>query len=406
MTVSLLGFLKPLLPDAFDRIALPAEIRQLLDHLSTDLPLPAGPASAPLSGEVRACAHDAFGGFAGLTIDPLGRAIPFRLRLTGPPDAPTGFQLDLEPADGPLVIRIEGAVERPARQGILGLDTPAPRPVPTSPMLLWTGHRDATGQAELALRWPPSPGAARYRVHLGDARRLADELGLSLADTPVLAARAHPIHVAADRLTGTGAFTFLGEAAGAPAGDGFIHFTARVPGGPRGVQFVRVVPVAAGGAEPAFHTCGLVPLAVPGTDRPPPPLLDAFTDPAHGPTLRVRARGLRPELLAAAPGGAPEFRLRGSARGADRHVALVRTSGDLTGPDAEGAWTATVPLSATAPDPVWHAEVRYPAEPALPPGTAASPADGGVEPVWGAVGDGCEGLWSDPSPAWISANAH
>ncbi|MFI9103592.1 hypothetical protein ACIGXA_24000 [Streptomyces fildesensis] len=162
MATSMLDFLKPLLPGAFDRIVFPAEIRQLLEHLSTDLPLPGGPAGGPVSGVVQASANDSAGGFAQLTIDPLGPAIPFDLRLTGPPAAPTGFQLDLKPADhllklpmacvpagvqvdaagkrslvatpgggsvaltlngaDPLAIRIEGSTDRAARQGIAALD--------------------------------------------------------------------------------------------------------------------------------------------------------------------------------------------------------------------------------------------------------------------------------------------
>ncbi|EIV92689.1 hypothetical protein [Frankia sp. QA3] len=165
MAVSMLGFLGQLLPDALDRIVLPVEIRRLLEHLSTDLSPPAGPAAVPLSGDVQAAGDDSAGGFAELTIDPLGPAIPFDLRLTGPAATPTGFQLDLKPADGllklpaacvpaaiqvdasgrraivaapaggrvaltlngadPLAIRIEGSVERPARQGIVAVDAAA-----------------------------------------------------------------------------------------------------------------------------------------------------------------------------------------------------------------------------------------------------------------------------------------
>ncbi|EIV92690.1 hypothetical protein [Frankia sp. QA3] len=296
-----------------------------------------------------------------------------------------------------------GTASVPSTTDCAAYDARAPRAIPTSPMLLWTGQRDATGQAELALRWPPRPGAARYRIYLGDARRLAGELGISLADTPVRAAQAKVIHPASANLTAKGAFTFLGEITGTPAGDGFVPFATRIPGGLRGVQLVRVVPLTAGGAEAAFQTCGLVPVAVPSIDRPPPPLLDAVTDPAGGLTLTVRARGLRPEPLAAAPGGAPEYRLRRTRRGLARHFAPVWTSGNLTGPDADGGWTATVTVPAAELIPfvrtVWYAEARYPAEPALPPGTVALPADGGVEPVWSAVGDSSEGLWSEPSLA-------
>ncbi|MBO0914315.1 hypothetical protein [Streptomyces laculatispora] len=162
MTTPLLDFVKPLLPGVFDRIVLPPGIRLLLVHLSTDLPLPAGPSAAPLSGDARATADDSAGGFAQLSIDPLGPPIPFDLRLTGPSAVPSGFQLDLKPADGllelpaacvpaavqvdaagrrtlvaqagggrvaltlngadPLAIRVEGGVDSPAQQGVVVLD--------------------------------------------------------------------------------------------------------------------------------------------------------------------------------------------------------------------------------------------------------------------------------------------
>lgn len=282
-------------------------------------------------------------------------------------------------------------------------DARAPHVVPTSPMILWTGQRDATGLAELALRWPPQPYASRYRVYLGDGRRLAGELGLPFPHSPVRAAQAHPVHAAGNRLTAKSAFTFLGETGGAPAGDGFVHFATRIPGGLRSIQFVRVVPLTAGGAEAPFRACGLVPVAVPLQDRPPPPLLYAATDPALGLTLTVRAHGLRPELLGAAPGGAPEYRLRRTGPGVDGHYAPVHLTGELSGPDADGVWSATVHVPAVELAPfvrrVWYAEVRFPPEPALPPGVVALPADGGVEPAWSTVGSASEGLWSDPSLA-------
>jgi hypothetical protein len=282
-------------------------------------------------------------------------------------------------------------------------DARAPEIIPTSPMVLWTGQSDATGQAELALRWPPRQGAARYRVYLGDARRLAGELGMSMADSPIRASQANPIYLASARLTYKGAFTFLGETPGTTAGDGFVHFATRIPGGLRSVQFVRIVPVSAGGAEPPFNSCGLVPVAVPSLDRPAPPLLDAITDPIAGLTLTIRARGLRPDLLAAAPDGLPEYRLRRTRRDLDRRFAPVWTNGYLTGPDAEGVWTATLTLPPVQQDrfirTTWYAEVRYPPEPAIPPGPVPLPADGGIEPVWAKVGDSSEALWSEPSLA-------
>ncbi|MDR6413319.1 hypothetical protein [Pseudarthrobacter sulfonivorans] len=163
MANTIFDVVKTLLPGAADRIIFPQEIRLLLEHLSTDAPLPASPGHPPMEGEVKASANDSAGGFARLDIAPLGPAIPFHLRLTGPAEAPTGFQFDLEPASGllklpaacrpgkvqvdaagkrtlvedptavrvavtlngadPLAIRIEGQAGSSARQGIVALDT-------------------------------------------------------------------------------------------------------------------------------------------------------------------------------------------------------------------------------------------------------------------------------------------
>ncbi|MET7989005.1 hypothetical protein [Streptomyces sp. NPDC005281] len=163
MTVTMLDFLEPLLPDALARIVFPAAVRGLLDHLAPDPAVPNGPATGPFSGKLKATADDSAGGFAQLSIAPLGPAIPFTLRLTGPPAARTGFQLDLVPASGllklpaacapatvqpdpatggsrlvadpaggsialtlngtdPLAVRIEGSAGQTARQGIVALD--------------------------------------------------------------------------------------------------------------------------------------------------------------------------------------------------------------------------------------------------------------------------------------------
>ncbi|MEJ7784686.1 MAG: hypothetical protein WKF96_07775 [Solirubrobacteraceae bacterium] len=281
-------------------------------------------------------------------------------------------------------------------------DARPPRPITTSPVVLWTGQPDATGQAELSLRWPPRAGAARYRVYLGDARRLADSLGILLPAGALRAAQAKPIHDASAAVTDRQSFTFLGETLATTGGDGLVHFGTTIPGSLRGIQFVRIVPLTAGGAEAPFQDCGLVPVAVPSVERPPIPLLDATTDPAAGLTLLIRARGLRAELLAAAAGGAPEYRLRRTRTGGQQrmHVPVWRT-GSLRGPAADGSWTATVTLPATELEPfvrtTWFAEVRYPAEPPVPPGAAAESVDGAVQPDWSAPGSSVEGLWSPPS---------
>lgn len=294
------------------------------------------------------------------------------------------------------------SVESPAETAACQVfDARAPRVVPTSPVVIWTGEPDATGQAELALRWPPREGAARYRVYLGDARRLADAAGVALPDSHVRSRQAGPIHAAAGSFADKQLFTFLGEVS-EPAGGGHVQFRTRIPGALRSVQFVRIVPLTEGGAEAAFAACGLVPVAVPGTDRPPTPALDAVTGPAAGLTLTVRALGLRAHLLAASPGRAAEYRIRRTLSSTkERTYAPVWRSGALAEADGSSTASLTVPAAELVPFVriTWLAEVRYPAEPPIPPGVSPLPVAGGVEPVWSAVGDSAESAWSDPSLA-------
>ncbi|MFJ9105639.1 hypothetical protein ACIRJM_45150 [Streptomyces sp. NPDC102405] len=295
------------------------------------------------------------------------------------------------------------AEENKTTTRVLAHDARAPQRVSSSPMVIWTGRMDSTGMAELSLRWPQRTGAHGYRVYLGDARRLAGSLtpALALPTSPLRAAQAKAVHAAGDRLTDKGVFTFLDETGNTVEADGTVHFSTRIPGGLRNVQFIRIVPVTAGGAETSFAACGLVAVAIPCADRPPPPLLDAVTTSDGGLTLTVQAHGLRSELLAAGTGRMPEFRVRRTRTGTDRSFAPVWTSGKLTVPDDGAPWAATVTVPASALSPFvridWYAEVRYPAEPALPTNTPADPVDGGVEPVWGAIGDEAVGLWSEPS---------
>ena len=284
-------------------------------------------------------------------------------------------------------------------------DARAPQVVPTSPIVIWTGQADATGQAELALKWPPSGGAARYRIYLGDLRRLAGGLRIELTGGTVRSADAKPIHDRSASLADKHLFTFLGEAPGTPEADGLIHYSTRIPGSLRGVHFVRIVPMTQGGAEAPFAQCGLVPVAVPGADRPPPPIVETVGDPASGVIVIVRARGFRTEVLGAGAGKPPEFRIRRTRRAnVNREdIPLQPDGGPLTGPDADGVWTATFTAPTEKLDPFvryrWFAETCYPAEPPIPPGAFPQPVPGGVEPVWTTLGSESESIWSDPSLA-------
>lgn len=284
-------------------------------------------------------------------------------------------------------------------------DARAPRFIPTSPVVIWTGQADATGNAELALTWPPRDGATRYRVYMGDMRRLANDAQVALSGNAVRAANANPIHTKSSSFGDRHLFTFLGEVTTAPGTNAPVRFTTQIPGGLRSLQFVRIVPLTQGGAEASFVSCGLVPVAIPGADRPQTPIVEAATDLVNGVTLTIRARGLRKELVEAGAGKPPEFRLRRTRKiAADRgYTPVVPGGGALAGPDANGDWSATVTTPAAALDPfvryAWFAETRYPAEPPIPPGATPLPVDGGVEPVWTVIGDAAEMLWSEPSLA-------
>jgi hypothetical protein len=284
-------------------------------------------------------------------------------------------------------------------------DARAPDVIKTSPVVIWAGQPDATGRAELALKWPPRAGAARYHVYLGDVRRLAGD-SIHLPESDVRAAAAKPIHDRSSTFGDKHLFTFLGEAPAKVEGDNHVHYTTQIPGSLRGLQFVRIVPTSAGGAEAPFSDCGLVPVAVPGSDKPPPPAVGTTTDAAVGVTVTVRARGLRADLVAAGAGKRPQYRLRRTRRAAtDRAYVPALPDGPkkLTGPDANGVWTASVPVLAADLDPFvryrWFAEVRYPFEPPIPPDAAPEPVDGGVEPVWTSRGDPSPSVWSDLSLA-------
>ena len=156
MAITLFEILKSLLPDSLEQIFFPKDIHDLLTHLSTDT----WPPAAGTTPEVKGTANDSVG-FAHLDVAPMGPAIPFELRATGPAAAPDGFQLDLKPVNGllrlpdacapaaiqvgpdgqrtlvaagtghvsvtlngadPLAMRIEGSVGSQARKSLVALD--------------------------------------------------------------------------------------------------------------------------------------------------------------------------------------------------------------------------------------------------------------------------------------------
>src|SRR5690606_17011677 len=63
---------------------------------------------------------------------------------------------------------------------------------------------------------------------------------------------------------------------------GEVVFTTTFPRSLATVQFLRVVPLGPDGAEPPFEQCGILPVAVPESRRPPAPKIEGGVDPATG----------------------------------------------------------------------------------------------------------------------------
>ncbi|WP_301123821.1 hypothetical protein [Mycolicibacterium fortuitum] len=274
-------------------------------------------------------------------------------------------------------------------------DARPPRPLHTSPIIAWTSFPDSTGVAHIDLSWPAADGAARYRVYLGDARRLAATLAMDTPDGATRAEVAGLIHTRSADLAGKDAFTLLGETTEP-------QFTATLDGALRNTQFIRVVPLTEGGAESAFASCGLVPIAVPHNEKPPQPSLGVeYTDAAA--RLAVKATGVAAAFTGKA---APEYRLLKATPGnadpdfAIPHAAAATLTSDDDG--ASGTWHAQIDLPDADLQPfvatIWWAQCRYPAE-APTDGGAPLPPDGGVHPDWPPLGEAALSLWSLASGA-------
>jgi hypothetical protein len=163
--------------------------------------------------------------------------------------------------------------------------------------LFWTSAPGPTNEVELRLRWSAGAGS-RHRVYLTDQAGL----GLTDSDLGVEPAGAQPSRglvaaVGCQKVIGgqagdRNAFRLLTDPPLSAAPGGVVTFETRLPRSLATVQFLRVVPLGPEGAEPVFDKCGIVPVAVPESRRPPPPRLDGRVDPATGfATLTVSTDG-------------------------------------------------------------------------------------------------------------------
>ncbi|HEX8869110.1 MAG TPA: hypothetical protein VF821_25850, partial [Lentzea sp.] len=252
-----------------------------------------------------------------------------------------------------------------------------PRPLPvvrTGPALLWSGRRDATGASELALTWP---GNARYRVYLSTSDRLAAALGIGLVDgrlpgDPLRASLAGAIWARRAELRDKADFSLITDPP-LTAVSGVVSLRHSVPGSLRGVLFVRIVPLTDGNVEADFAQCGLVPVAVPHTERPAPPTVRVTVAEDGSVAVDVDAPGevriRRARVMTAAP----------------RYVPVVAT--------VRGQWTDS-PLADYQRATYW-AEARHDPEPVLPPGVLPVPNPVGT-PAGVPTGD-VESMWSQTS---------
>ncbi|TQM37014.1 hypothetical protein [Pseudonocardia cypriaca] len=267
-------------------------------------------------------------------------------------------------------------------------DPRRPAPLVVGPAVLWAARPDPTGTAELALRLPAQQAGWTYHVYLAEETALRRTLGLPLDRDRNRAQRAKEIADAAGRIGDRSPFTLAATVTG-------VRFATALPGAVRTLRFVRAVPVTPAGREADFAACPLVPVAVPGPDRPPSP---ALTVAANGPDLRLvlTVHGIdRRTLDRLHPGAPPRYRLRRATAGTgDPLYVPVTDTGELA-PAADGAWTAVVPARGLAPFVryTWQAEACLPPEIAL----AAAPRPSTVLPERGEPGDPAPSPWSTPS---------
>lgn len=294
----------------------------------------------------------------------------------------------------------------PAEARVTVTDTRPPKAYPTGMGLFWTSAPGPSPEVELNLFWPAPPGSL-HRVYLTDQQGL----GLTASDLAETLLGAEPSRgrvaaVGGNKVLGgmtvdRSGFRLLTDQPIKAGADGRAVLEATLPRSLATVQFLRVVPLGPDGAEPPFDTCGIVPVAVPDSRRPPSPRLDGDIDSKTGiAELRVIAEGFdrvalerdEPGLFTPGAQGSepPQFRIR-RAVGAVADPIYARTikTGQLSWMEAppgaafvgktsdDGGGRGLEPFVRY----VYWAEVRLPPERRLP--ASINPIDplGGVNSV-------------------------
>lgn len=306
----------------------------------------------------------------------------------------------------------DGTSSDPAVAAVTVTDMRPPVAIPTGIGLFWTSAPGPAPETELKLSWPAAPGSL-YRVYSTDQQGLgltAADLGQA-AGSPE-ASRAQVGVAGSNKVLGGApvdrrAFRLLTASPLVAGGDSRALLQTTLPRSLETVQFVRVVPLTGEGAEAPFDTCGIVPVAVPTSRRPPAPRLEASIDAESGAaTLTVVADGFdavalrrdEPGLFTPGQDGSvpPEFRIRRSVGPvADPIYARPAAGGSL---QLDSAAEPRVVFTATATDNaggaglepfvqyVYWATVRLPPERRIPPGVVPVDPPGGITASDGSAG--------------------
>lgn len=301
----------------------------------------------------------------------------------------------------------------PAVRPVVEIRATDRRPPPVYPSgvgLLWTSAPGPAPEVELTLTWQAAPNS-RHNVYLTDRAGLGltddviralltqEGLGAAWPQGDALPSRGLVAAAGCKRVRrAPGAvpkevFRLLTDPPIAADAAGRVVLRTTLPRSLGPVQFLRVVPLGPDGAEPPFEECGIIPVAVPDSRRPPAPQLSGAIDPVGGvATLTVAADGFNMAALVAdepglvTPGqdgvAPPRYRLRRAvgAVGAPLYARPLGEEGVLTLVDADvvpAVFSADVAddnggggLAPFVPYVYW-AEVRLPDERPLPAGWLA-----------------------------------
>lgn len=295
----------------------------------------------------------------------------------------------------------------PAELPVKVTDVRPPKAPTTGLGLFWTSAPGPSPEVELKLYWP-APPKSLHRVYLTDQQGLGittDELAEALPEAEPsrrLVAFVGCNKVLNGMTIDRKNFRLLTDQPIEAGVDGRAVLETTLPRSLETVQFLLVVPVGPDGAEPPFKMCGIVPVAVPDSRRPPSPRIDGDVDPVTGVAqIYVVADGFdrvaleRDEPGLFTPGAQenepPQFRIRRAVGAvADPIYACIITTGPLARweappPGALFAGTVTDNNDGRGLEPfvryIYWAEVRLPPERRLPATVNPIVPHGGISAV-------------------------